>query len=473
MRPGPGRVSGPAAPPRSRRLGPSPFALAYRALVLGGLIARAGGLYLRHALAGRLGWQAARVEAEHWVRFARRFVAVATRFRGALIKLGQVGSLRVEVLPDEVTAELASLRDRVAPHAFAEIAAQIERELGAPPEQIFAHFDPQPLAAASLGQVHTATALDGRELAVKVLYPGIERSVAVDVAMAHVAMWLFDFAVVPDLLQVHREVRRSVYAELDYLQEGRAAEEIAHNLAADPELARHVRVPRIHWDLTRRRVLCMEFVHGVKIADFEPAAGASPSRDTLVLRASRAFLHMIFRDGFFHCDPHPGNLIVEPDGRLAIIDFGMHERLDPAVLAGVRRNVLASVTRDADLYARSLLEMGAVDPADLSVVREIAELSFDPAYYNLTPRELVDLDLGRFVGELRGHLNRLRTFRLPVGVVMGSRALSVLYGLVVELAPGLRPLDVFGPYALAFLADARGEGASAAAGAASERSESV
>jgi ubiquinone biosynthesis protein len=465
-------VSG-AAPRPAARFGPSAFALAQRALVLSGLIARAAGLYLRGVLARRLGWRAARVEAEHWRRFARRFVATATRFRGALIKLGQVGSLRVEVLPDEVTAELASLRDRVAPHAFAEIAAQIERELGAPPDRVFARFDPEPLAAASLGQVHAATARDGRELAVKVLYPGIERSVAIDVAMAHVAMWLFDFAVVPDLMQVHREVRRSVYAELDYLQEASAAEEIARNLAADPDLARHVRVPAIHWDLTRRRVLCMEYVHGVKIADFEPGPDGSPSRETLVLRVTRAFLHMIFRDGFFHCDPHPGNLIVEPDGRLAIIDFGMHERLDPSVLEGVRRNVLASVTRDADLYARSLLEMGAVDAADLPVVREIAELSFDPAYYNLTPRELADLDLGRFAGELRGHLNRLHGFRLPVGVVMGSRALSVLYGLVVELAPGLRPLDVFGPYALAFLADASAAAPAATDRAASKSLESV
>lgn len=440
---------------RSRRLGPTPFDLAQRAVVLGALIVQAAALYLRSAFAQRVGWPALDVDGEHWGRFARRFVRVATRFRGALIKLGQVGSLRVEVLPDEVTAELASLRDRVEPHAYEEIAMQIEQELGAAPEQLFARFEREPMAAASLGQVHAATASDGRELAVKVLYPGIERSVAVDVAMAHVAMWLFDFLVVPDLMQVHREVRKSVRAELDYLQEGRAAEEIARNLAKDPELAKHVRIPAIHWDLTRRRVLAMEYVAGVKISAFEALPGREPTRDTLVLRASRAFLHMIFRDGFFHCDPHPGNLIVEPDGGLAIIDFGMHERLDPAVLAGIRRNILASVTRDADLYAQSLLEMGAVDPADLPVVREIAALSFDPAYYNLTPREMVALDLSSYLGRMRGHLKQLRTFRLPSGLVMGSRALSVLYGLVVELAPGLRPLDIFGPYALAFLAESR------------------
>jgi predicted unusual protein kinase regulating ubiquinone biosynthesis (AarF/ABC1/UbiB family) len=161
---------------------------------------------------------------------------------------------------------------------------------------------------------------------------------------------------------------------------------------------------------------------------------------------------MMFRDGFFHCDPHPGNLIVEPSGRLTIVDFGMHERLSPPMLAAVRRNVLASVTRDADLFARSLLESGAIEAEDLPVVRDLAELSFDPEYYNLTPQEASKLDFGEALRRSREQMKRLRSFRLPDGVVMWWRATSVLYGLMVELAPGLRPLDVFGPYVLEFIA---------------------
>jgi ubiquinone biosynthesis protein len=250
---------------------------------------------------------------------------------------------------------------------------------------------------------------------------------------------------------VHAEIRRSIRGEMDYLREGRAAEEMGGNLAEDPELREHVRVPKIHWDLTTRRVLAMEFIEGVKINELGAGTSAGLTRDEVVLWASRAFLHMMFRDGFFHCDPHPGNLIVEPTGRLAIIDFGMNERLSPKMLAAVRRNVLASVTRDADLFAQSLVESGAIDPADVPVVRELAEFSFDPAVYNLTPQEMLNIDIGETLKRSRELMSRLRSFRLPEGIVMWWRATSVLYGLMVELAPGLRPLDVFGPYVLTFM----------------------
>jgi predicted unusual protein kinase regulating ubiquinone biosynthesis (AarF/ABC1/UbiB family) len=161
---------------------------------------------------------------------------------------------------------------------------------------------------------------------------------------------------------------------------------------------------------------------------------------------------MMFRDGFFHCDPHPGNLIVDRDGRIAIIDFGMNERLAPDVLAALRDHLRASVLRDRELFASSLVAAGAIDPRDLPVARELAELAFDPALYNLTPQEVAGLDFALHFGRMRGQLVRLRSFRLPPGVVMWSRALSILYGLVVELAPGIRPLELFGPYVMEFLA---------------------
>jgi ubiquinone biosynthesis protein len=252
-------------------------------------------------------------------------------------------------------------------------------------------------------------------------------------------------------MQVYRELRESLLGEMDYLREGRAGEEIAANLARDPELAARVRVPRVHWDLTTRRVLCMEFIEGVKINDAAAVAALGARVPDLVLWISRAFLHMIFRDGFFHCDPHPGNLMVTLDGRIGIVDFGMNRRIAPEVLAAVRKNVLASVWRDPDLYAASLVEAGMIGPADIPVVKEIAQLSFDPAYYNLTPEEIMKIDFGEYFRRMRGHLKRIRSFRLPDGLVMWSRAISLLYGLLVELAPGARPLDVLGPFVAEFL----------------------
>ncbi len=433
--------------------GPSPFTLAHRFGVLLGLIGGALRVWLRIWRVQRAegaGDTAALVAAER--RFAQRFVAVAIRWKGGLIKIGQVASLRVDVLPREVSDELARLQDSVDPHPIAEVEAQIEHELGAPIARCFAAFEREPIASASLGQVHAAELPGGRKVAVKVLYPGVERSVAIDLMAVRFGLWLFDFLTVADLRSVYRELRESILGEMDYEREGRAAEEVARNLVADPEVAAKVRVPAIHWPTTRRRVLTMEFIEGVKINDRAALAARGFDPEEIASWAVRAFLHMIFRDGFFHCDPHPGNLLVDEEGRIGIVDFGMNKRLSPAIMVMLRENLLATVTRDAERYARSFLDAGMIDPGDVAAVQDVARLSFDPRYYNLTPRELAGLDFGEYLSGMREQMKRVRSFRLPDGIVMWGRALTLLMGLASELAPGIRPLDVVGPYVLRFLA---------------------
>jgi len=457
--------------------GPSALSLLARAAVLSTLILQAAWLYLTYRLSKRGGRisDPTRLEARS-MRFARRFVRVATRFRGGLIKLGQVASLRVDVIPDAMTQELAKLQDRVPPHPFEEVAAQIRSELGQEPGKLFARFDSEALASASLGQVHRARDHEGRELAVKILYPGVERSVAVDLRMTRLALWLFNRLVTPDLMQVYAQLATTLLGEMDYEREGRAAEEVAANLARDPALYRHLRIPRIHWETSSRRILTMEFIEGHKINDRRALEARGVVVQECVEWATRAFLHMMFRDRFFHCDPHPGNLLVDLEGRVAIIDFGMNQRIGPEVMEGIRMNVLAAVTRNEALWVDSMIRIGIIGEADREVARDLAQISFDPTYYNLTPQEVTQLDFGDYFVKMREQMSRVRSFRLPDGLVSWSRAFSLLYALALELAPGLRPLDLIGPYVLGFLqggAPARGStpvlvtsrGAVAAAGA--------
>jgi predicted unusual protein kinase regulating ubiquinone biosynthesis (AarF/ABC1/UbiB family) len=436
----------------SEARGPALHTLALRFTVLLGLVLQAAWIYARY-WADDVGLARAREGeiAAAMQRFAVRFVRIAGAYKGGLIKLGQVASLRVDVLPEEVSVELAKLQDRVDAHPLAEIRGQIERELGGRLEDHFTEFSESAIAAASLGQVHQARLPSGERVAVKVLYPGVHKSVAVDLAAARVGLWLFDFVTVADLDQVYAQVRDSIRGEMDYVAEGHAAEEVARNLAADPELAKRTRVPRIHWGATRRRVLTMEFVEGVKINDRAALEARGVDLREVATWTARAFLHQMFRDGFFHCDPHPGNLVVDAEGRVGILDFGMHQRLDARVLTMLRENLLATIARDPVRYARAFLNAGMIRADDLATVEEIGRISFDPKYFNLTPKELAQIDVGAYVLRMRAQMKKVRSFQIPPGLVLWARAFSLLLGLASELAPGVRPMDVVGPYVIRFL----------------------
>jgi aarF domain-containing kinase len=264
---------------------------------------------------------------DRWRREAEGLRRLALRLGGLMIKVGQTIAARADLFPREYVTTLATLEDRVPPRPFSVIGSQLERELGRPVAEVFAELDERPLAAASLAQVHRGRLRDGRQVAVKVLYPGIEDEVRRDLALVR---WMLPLIVRTqrglELESVVDELARSVPAELDLVGEGRNAERVA-------EVLRHrgdIVVPGIAWPETTRRVLVMDYVEGIKITDVPALRAAGIDTNAVAEILVDAYCEQILDAGFFQADPHPGNLLVLPGPRLAILDFGLCKALaDP------------------------------------------------------------------------------------------------------------------------------------------------
>ena len=261
-------------------------------------------------------------------RPGERLAAALTEMGPSFIKLGQMLSTRADLLGDEITEDLALLQDRLPPFSGRQARALIETEFEQPLGELFQSFDDEAVAAASIAQVHFAITTDGREVAVKVLRPGISRAFARDIDLF---LWLARLTerTQPALrrlkpLEVVETLAQSVQLEMDLRFEAAAASELAENFAGDPSF----RVPRIDWLRTGRTVLTTERIAGIRVDDREALLAAGHSIDDLLRNAAGAFFKQVFRDGFFHADLHPGNMFVDSDGALAVVDFGIMGRLD-------------------------------------------------------------------------------------------------------------------------------------------------
>jgi predicted unusual protein kinase regulating ubiquinone biosynthesis (AarF/ABC1/UbiB family) len=253
--------------------------------------------------------------AERRRQWARDYRAFAISLGGVWIKLGQFFSSRADVLPPDITAILSDLQDEVSPVPYNEIEQQIIRELKSAPDQFFATFDKAPRASASLGQVHFATLPSGRAVAVKVQRPGIRSIIEVDLRALRGAMSVLQG--VPfirrrvNLTALYDEFSSTLFMELDYVAEGRNAEQFAENFEGDKQVS----LPAPHWPLTTMRVLTLERVGGIKINQYEELEAAGISRAQVAQKVFKVYLKQVFEDGFFHADPHPGNLYIRPIGR--------------------------------------------------------------------------------------------------------------------------------------------------------------
>ncbi len=332
----------------------------------------------------------ARRSPEHHRRRADRLVTTLAGLGPTFIKLAQVFGTRADILPEPYLGAIATLADRVPPLAPGVAEAVIEAELGRPAGALFERFDPAPLAAASLGQVHRAR-WEGREIVVKVLRPGVEDLVAQDLDVSFKLLFalhvLFPNHHVRAARTIVEEFAKRIEEEMDFREEARNAETLRKNLAADPRIV----VPEAIPSLTTRRVLALEYVEGTRIDRLHDRLAAGELRlGTLVDTLAEVYLRMMLVDGFFHADPHPGNLLVDPQGRVVLLDFGMVSRVDKETRGRILRTVLAAVRQDVDGVINGFYELGILDPdVDRGTVRDAArQLLAVAARDDLTPRRI-------------------------------------------------------------------------------------
>jgi ubiquinone biosynthesis protein len=349
----------------------------------------------------------------------------------AFVKLGQILSTRGDLLPPDFIAELAKLQDAGPPVDIDEIRQTIHAELGTEPEMLFEWFDPEPLASASIGQAHAATLRDGTSVVVKVRRPGVVAQVEEDLeilqSLAARAAQSWDFARDYDLPGIAAEFAVSLRAELDYLQEGRNAERIGANLAADDGVV----VPRVFWEMTTKSVITLERMTGIKVNDLVALDAAGIDRRQLARDGASLMLKMIFDDHFFHADPHPGNLFIQADGTIALIDFGMVGSVDDERQAELADFLIAFSRGDPDALANALLQLSVTrESVDRDGLR-VSLVSFVAGYRD---RTLGQIDFGQLFTQLPTLL-REHHLQLPREMALLFKVLTMAEGMAKDLDP--------------------------------------
>jgi predicted unusual protein kinase regulating ubiquinone biosynthesis (AarF/ABC1/UbiB family) len=411
-------------------------------------------------------WYPRRTGMARWRRMARSFRGLAAEMGGVLIKLGQFLSSRTDILPAQITDELAGLQDEVPPAPLPYVLATIIADLGAPPDALFAAFAPTPVAAASLGQVYFAVLRDGREVAVKVQRPRIGEIVDVDLRAVHWAVRIIkNYPAIKrraNLEELFVEFERVLRQELDYVQEAQNALDMRENFTDVPG----VYIPIPYTELVTRRVLVMERISGIKISDVAALERAGVDRAELAHRFYRAYLKQWFLDGIFHADPHPGNLFVRVEGppprqtngvrpgvpcTLIFVDFGMVGRISSRVRDALRENAIAVATNDAERFVESLDRAGIILPgADRRLIVQATEVLFRHTY-DRSIRELTNLDVEGIFGEVE-HLVRDLPFQIPQDLIYLGRSVGMVAGMATTLDSDINLFETLRPFAQELIA---------------------
>lgn len=375
---------------------------------------------------------------------ASKFTSTAIDLGGLLIKLGQFFSSRVDILPREYTDELSKLQDAVEPVDTSVIRERISDELGASIDKLFTVFSSKPLAAASLGQVHRARLPGGEEVAVKVLRPGIEEIVAIDLKALKL---MITFAKrypriknMMDLDQVYREFQETVSDELDYVKEARNAERFREIFSRDAR----IHIPRVYSRHSAKRVLTMEFIRGVKINDLKALNREGLSSKEIAETFLSIYLRQVLTEGFYHADPHPGNILVQSDGTLVLLDFGMVGSVDKQMQESMINLALAIFRKDAGAVVEAFDRLGFLKPhADRSIMKKSVRLMFAGLFQDAT--DIKKLDFNELSMELR-ELMYSQPFQLPAQTTFLGKALITVFGLCKGLDEEFDLMRVVNPY---------------------------
>lgn len=405
--------------------------------------------------------------------FAQRFRVLAVDLGGLMIKVGQFMSSRLDVLPPEITAELEGLQDEVPPVPFPALRALAESELGAPLESRFASVEQVPIAAASLGQAHRAQLLPADAMdtglsavVIKIQRPHIEKIVEVDLAaLRKVAGWLSHVRIVSkraDAPALVEEFAQTSLEEIDYLHEAVNLERFAEDFAGDERVA----VPRVVWERCTRKVLTLEDVTAIKITDTKAlvTAGIDPVQVAPLFAA--VMFDQLFTNGFFHADPHPGNIFVTTDTdpsathpwKLTFIDFGMMGEVSAGTRSGLRKLLISAAARDGKGLVQAIGDVGVLVPSAETSELERAMTHLFARFGGMGFAELKDVDpreFRDFAAEF-GDVVRSLPFQLPENFLLIIRAMSLTSGVCSALDPEFNLWDSIEPYAAQLLRDERG-----------------
>jgi ubiquinone biosynthesis protein len=363
------------------------------------------------------------------------------------VKFGQLLSMRPDVLPPDIIAELRGLQDDVSPFPYEQAAEVINAELGQPVERLFLDFDPVPIAAASIGQVHRATLPNGRDVAVKVQRPGAQRQIEGDLNLMYQAARLarervraLDFIDAEALVD---EFARSIRQELDYRLEARNAETFRKNFAGHP----HVQIPRVYWTYSRPRVLTLEYLDGTQLADVEMLAWTPEQRRRLAEVLAEAWMTMIFRHGFFHGDPHPANVLVFSPERIGLVDFGQAGRLTDEDVSKATGLFIDIANENIEALPKRLSELGVRYPKEREEEFTAEIRDFFYRYYGAS---LAEIDPQQVIREVFAVIYRMN-LHLPTRFVLLDKAIATLASVGIELSPDFNVFEVATPYARSLL----------------------